>query len=94
MTGHVFHPGHDELHGVTVVLDTLGGKTHVGRFHERNDQGVLLHDVGSYDPASGGNTREDFLRRTLKFGIRIDHRHFVVPNAEVAAIIPLGSLTL
>jgi hypothetical protein len=94
MTGHVFHPGHEALHGVTVVLDTREGKTHVGRYHEQNEKGVLLHDVGSFDPASAGATREEFLRRILKFGIRIDHRNLVVPGDEVAGITPLGGLTL
>jgi hypothetical protein len=94
MTGHVFHPGHQELHGVTVVLDTRGGVTHVGRFHEQNDRGVLLHDAASHDPASAETTREEFLRRTLKFGIRVNHQHLVVPGNEVVGITPLGSLTL
>jgi len=94
MSGHVFHPGHQELHGVTVVLDTRGGMTHVGRFHEQNDRGVLLHDAGSHDTGAAGMTREDFLRRTLKFGIRVDHQHLVVPGDEVISITPLGSLAL
>ena len=94
MSGHVFHPGHQELHGVTVVLDTTTGITHVGRFHEQNERGVLLHGAASNDPASAGATREDFLRRTLKFGIRVDHKQLVVPGNEVAAITPLGDLKI
>ena len=94
MTGHVFHPGHQELHGVTVVLDTTGGLTHVGRFHEQTDRGVLLHDVGSHDPSAAGTSREEYLRRTLKFGIRVDHQHLLVPGGEVAGITPLGGMAL
>ena len=86
MSGHVFHPGHEELHGITVVLDGVSGRTYVGRYHERTDAGLLLHDVGVHDP-SGGVTREEYLKRTNKFGVRADHKHLVVPHDEVAALV-------
>lgn len=88
MSGHVFHPGHEELHGITVVLNGASGRTYVGRYHERTDKGLLLHDVGVHDPA-GGVTREEFLRRTNKFGIRAEHKHLVVPHDEVLDIARL-----
>ena len=53
LSGHVFHPGHEELHGITVVLDGVSGRTYVGRYHERTERGLLLHDVGVHDPAGG-----------------------------------------
>ena len=77
MSGHVFHPGHDDLHGVTVVLEGASGRTYVGRWHERGERGVVLHDVATHDPA-GGQSREDFLARTLKFGVRPEQKTVVV----------------
>ena len=84
MTGHVFHPGHQELHGVTVVLEARGSWTYVGRFDNQDERGVHLHDVGVHDAASG--SREDFLQRCDRFGIRPEHRDLLVPASEVVSI--------
>jgi len=87
----VFHPGHHELHGVTVVVETAGPLTYVGRFDTEDEAGVHLLDVGVHDAAAGG-TREDFVRRSARFGVRSDRKHLVVPLAEVARITPLGAM--
>jgi hypothetical protein len=88
----VFHPGHHELHGVTVVVETAGPLTYVGRFDTEDAAGVHLLDVGVHDAATGGGTREDFVRRSARFGVRSDRKHLVVPLAEVARITPLGAM--
>jgi hypothetical protein len=87
----VFHPGHHELHGVTVVVETVGPLTYVGRFDSEDAAGVHLLDVGVHDDAAGG-TREDFVRRSARFGVRSDRKHLVVPLAEVTRITPLGAM--
>ena len=87
----MFHPGHHELHGVTVVVETTGPLTYVGRFDTEDEAGVHLLDVGVHDAATGG-TREDFVRRSARFGVRSDRKHLVVPLAEVARITPLGAM--
>jgi hypothetical protein len=86
MSGHVFHPGHEELHGVTVVLTGASGRTYVGRYHERGDRGVVLHDVGVHDPAATPLGREEWLARQMKFGITVEHRMLVVPEAEAGEV--------
>ena len=86
MSGHVFHPGHEELHGVTVLVSGASGRTYVGRYHERGERGVVMHDVGVHDPVSSGLGLDEWLARLLKFGIRVDHRTLVVPTAEAAEI--------
>jgi hypothetical protein len=86
VAGHVFHPGHQELHGVTVVLDTHGSRTYVGRFDSEDEHGVHMHDVGVHDATSAGGSKEEFLRRCDRFGIRPDHRDLLVPTSEVASI--------
>jgi hypothetical protein len=90
---HVFHPGHEALHGVTVVLDTVSGETYLGRYDSADERGVHLFDVGKHDEGAGGS-REEFLRRSARFGIRVEQKHVVLPKASVARITPLGELTL
>jgi hypothetical protein len=92
VTGHVFHPGHDALHGVTVVLDTTGTRTYVGRFDSQDGAGVHLLDVGVHDRADPAVSKDDFLRRTLKFGVRVDRKHLIVPPGEVANVVPLSAI--
>jgi hypothetical protein len=88
MTGHVFHPGHAELHGVTVVVETAGALW-VGRYHEVTPKGILLHDAGRHEDGAA-ESREEFLRKVLKFGIRQTHRNAIIPEAEVVRISKLG----
>ena len=92
MSGQVFHPGHHELHGVTVVLETRGPVTYVGRFDSQDDRGVRLLDVAIHDPSKG--SREDYVRRSARFGIRVEQRQVTVPSAEVARITPLGEIEI
>lgn len=86
MTGHVFHPGHQELHGVTVVVETRGSRTYVGRFHSQDEEGVHLHDVGVHETSAEGTPKEEFLRRCDRFGIRAELRDLLVPTSEVTNI--------
>ncbi len=86
MSGHVFHPGHEELHGITVLVTGASGKTYVGRYHERTDRGILFHDVAVHDPAASPHSKDEFVARTAKFGVRAEHRHLVLPETEVVDI--------
>ena len=90
MAGHVFHPGHAELHGITVVIETRGSLTYVGRYDSEDERGVLMLDVGVHDAAAGGTSREDYVRNSARFGIRSDHKHLVVPADQVIRITRLG----
>jgi hypothetical protein len=90
MSGHVFHPGHHELHGVTVVLETRGPVTYLGRFDSEDERGVHLLNVGIHDPSKG--TREEYVRRSAKFGIQVERPRITVPSADVARITPLGEI--
>lgn len=94
MTGHVFHPGHHTLHGVTVLLETRGRLVYVGRFDMEDESGIHLLDVAVHQPQDSSFTQEEFVRRTLKFGVRVDRKHAVVPSADVASIRPLSDVTL
>lgn len=88
---HVFHPGHHALHGITVVVDTVSGETYLGRFDTEDETGVHLLDVGQHHAAQGGS-REEYIQRSAKFGIRVDRKHLVLPRAAVSRVTPLGEL--
>ncbi|HEX7336384.1 MAG TPA: hypothetical protein VF252_04165 [Gemmatimonadales bacterium] len=92
MAGHVFHPGHAELHGITVVLETNGAKTYVGRYDSEDAAGVHLLDVGIHDLSTAAGSKDDYIRKSAKFGIRAEHKHVVVPAAEVARITRLAEV--
>lgn len=92
-SGHVFHSGHQELHGVTVVIETNGRRTYVGRFDNQDEHGVNLLNVAVHDATAGGQSSEEFLRRNAKFGIRVEHKHLLVPGAEVVRIRRLDELS-
>jgi len=85
MTGHVFHPGHHELHGVTVVLETATGLW-VGRFDSVTPKGVLLHDAGFFEDRVTGGTRAEYLQKTLKFGVRATEKNALIPESAVRAL--------
>jgi hypothetical protein len=90
MSGHVFHPGHSALHGMTVVVETDGTLTYVGRYDREDSEGVHLLDVAVHD-ARSGMAKEDYIQRSSKFGVRGEHRQVIVPAHQIARITPLGS---
>ena len=91
MTGHVFHPGHAELHGVTVIVETNGPRTYVGRYDSEDDQGLHILDVGIHEEPAA-ISKEEYLKKTARFGIKSQHRHLVVPRREVTRITRLAEL--
>jgi hypothetical protein len=77
---------------VTVVVETAGTLTYVGRFDTEDEAGVHLLDVGVHDTASSSGTRDDFVRRSARFGVRSDRKHLIVPRAAVSRITRLGDI--
>ena len=89
-SGHVFHPGHEELHGVTVVVEGASGRTWVGRYHERTERGVILHDVAIHDPATATVSRADWMARLRKFGVAVSEKFLLIPSREAGPITRLA----
>jgi hypothetical protein len=75
---------------MTVLLETKGSLSYIGRLDTEDEAGVHLLDVAVHEAQASGVSKEEFVRRTLKFGVRIDRKHAVVPSAEVATLKPLG----
>jgi hypothetical protein len=91
--GHVFHPGHSELHGITVVVETTGTRTYVGRYDSEDERGVHMLDVGVYDPTAVSATKEEYVRKSIKFGVRSEFRHLTIPSQDIARITRLGDFS-
>lgn len=82
--GMVLHPGHDELHGITVVVTGVSGRTYVGRWHERQDRGVVMKNATVLEPDV--EEVDGWLGRLRKFGVPSDHRILVVPTDEFGGV--------
>jgi hypothetical protein len=89
VSGHVFHHGHQQLHGVTVVVDAAS-HTYIGRYDRVEDGKLQLLNVAVHDAATA--PREEFLRRSRTFGVRVDIKHLAIAEAEVSGITPLADL--
>jgi len=87
--GAVFHPGHDELHGQTVVVYTSGPRTFIGRWDQ--DMGQMIRVVGATFHEEGGSdqTRDEWVQHVKKYGVPMDHEFVMVPKAEVSEVIKL-----
>lgn len=86
MSGFVFHPGHDEWHGQTVVLYTKGTRTIVGRWDAVNSGELLMRDAAVHeDPA----TRDEWVASSKAYGIAVQHRTLSLPMAEVERVVRL-----
>jgi len=86
VSGLVLHPGHDDLHGITVVVTGSSGRTYLGRWHEKGDRGVVMRDVAIHDPASAELSLEGWLARQAKFGVASTEKTFVVPQDEFVGV--------
>lgn len=86
MSGFVLHPGHDELHGITVVLTSASGRLYVGRWHERQERGVVMRDATICEP---GTDQAEWLAGLRKFGVPPEHRTLVVPADDVVEVAKL-----
>ena len=93
MTGHVFHPGHQALHGITVVVETTEGATYVGRYDTEDQGRIHLLDAGSHHSGDGELSKDEYIRKCARFGVKSQHKHLVVPGAQVTRITPLGDIS-
>lgn len=74
-----------------MVVETTGPLLYVGRFDREDQEGVYLIGASIFDPGATDQTREDFLARTVKFGVRVDRPHLIVPPGAIKGITPLGA---
>ena len=85
MSGHVFHPGHDDLHGITVVVTGASGRSYLGRWHEQGNRGVVMKNVAIHDPAVGQGL-DEWLAKQARFGISSTEKMYIVPADEFLGV--------
>ena len=89
MSGHVFHPGHDEWHGQTVVVYTHGARTFIGRWDSKDDKQVHMLDVAVHDQGASTETRQDWVARMAKYGVPVEHKATAFPADAVDRVVRL-----
>lgn len=92
MSGFVLHPGHHELHGITVVVETTGPLTYVARFDTADERGIHLLNVATHDKGAPGPALSEFLARTRKFGVKAERKYLLLPSEQVSRITRLSEV--
>jgi hypothetical protein len=87
--GAVFHPGHDELHGQTVVIYTSGPRTFVGRWDQ--DLGEMVRMVGAaiHEADASEQERDAWVAHNKTYGIAVQHEFVMVPKGEISRVVKL-----
>jgi hypothetical protein len=52
---------------------------------------VHLLNVGVHDAAAGGS-KDEYVKRSARFGVRAEQKHLVVPRQQVARITKLAEI--
>jgi hypothetical protein len=87
-----FHSDKGELHGITVVVDTVDASVYIGRCWEMNDREIVLLDADEHEDGMDGRSKEEFIRQAAKIGIWKKHDRLVVPRSQVASVVRLGDI--
>jgi hypothetical protein len=87
-----FHADEHELHGITVVVDTVGDEVYIGRCDDMNEQGILLLDVDVHKDGDDGKSKLEYVERAAQFGIWKKFQRLVIPGPQVASVRRLGDL--
>ncbi|MFN7961637.1 MAG: hypothetical protein U0002_10220 [Thermoanaerobaculia bacterium] len=87
-----FHQGKDPLHGITVVVDTVGPEIYIGRCDDIVEGHVLLLDADVHQDGAGGRSKEQWVRQAARFGAWKTLDSVVVRSEQVASIRRLGEI--
>ena len=87
-----FHQDKGELHGITVVVDTVGDEVYIGRCDEMTEERILLHDVDVHREGDSGRSKEEYVKRAAQFGIWKQFEQLAIPAEAIASVRRLGDL--
>lgn len=86
-----FHHDRSALHGITVVVETDGGETWIGRCDDEDGERVILLDADVHDAGTSDLPREAWMEKADRFGVWPRHRRVVIPRPRVSTLRRLGS---
>jgi hypothetical protein len=87
-----FHQGKHELHGITIVVETDGPETHIGRCDDIVERGVILLDGDTHRESPLGPSKAEYLKKAAMFGVFKSFDTLIVDPARVVGIRRLGDL--
>ena len=87
---HPTHAAKGELHGITVVVDTVGSDLYIGRYFEQRSDGIVLLDVARHTEGADGPTKEQYVRTAARYGQWKELAQVVVPLPEVRSVTRLA----
>ena len=87
-----FHQDKHALHGITVVVDTVGPEIYVGRCDDLDQRAVILVDADEHRDGDAGKSKDEYIARASQFGVWKKYDRLVIPRQTVASIRPLGEL--
>ena len=87
-----FHDDKHELHGITIVVDTVGDDIYIGRCDDMNEQGILLVDVDVHKDGDDGRSKQEYVERAAQVGVWKKFPRVVIPETHVTSVRRLGDL--
>ena len=87
-----FHQDKGALHGITVVVDTVGDEIYIGRCDEMTEDKILLNDVDVHREGDGGRSKEQYVERAAQLGTWKKFDRLAIPAAAVTSVRRLGDL--
>lgn len=87
-----FHHDKHALHGMTVVVDTIGPEIAIGRCDDIDASGIILHDADVHRESEGGPTKAEWVAKASQFGVWPRHRRLVIPRQRVTSVRRLGEV--
>ena len=87
-----FHQDKGELHGITVVVDTVGSEINVGRCDVMTEERILMHDVDVHREGEGGRSEEEYVERAAQLGTWKKFDQLEIPAEVIASVRRLGDL--
>jgi hypothetical protein len=89
MAGHVFHPGHDEWHGQTVVVSTQSARTVVGRWDAIVGGQVQMRDVAVHEEGPEVEPAAAWIERLKTYGIPVQYATYALSEEDVTGVVRL-----
>lgn len=86
------HQHRSPLHGITVVVETAGGETWIGRCDDEDADRVILLDADVHAAGDADSGRDAWLAKAARFGPWARHARVVLPRRAVRSLYRLGEV--